>query len=428
MRSPEELTPVQQAAITRLVETDQTILVAVMGAGKTIMGLTAMAELRTLPDAPRRFIIGCPAKLVQQWPKEAKRWSHTADLNVVPITGTEPQRLKLLQQSQDADVLVVSLGCLNWLLRQKHDADGIIIDELTKACGKQSSGLKLKQNKRLTWRVGMTGTPVAQSLEKLYSMARIIDGGRTFGTRREAWESRYFTKDDYTMQLEPREGAAVEILTKIRPLVHYVEGSQADSLPPLQEKRVYFHIPEGTRTAYNQMRFELYAAGVEAANAAVRSGKLRQLASGFLYDENSEVLLYDTARMDAVEAILEGLDRAVVFYELDEQGAELLYRLGDKASTNWEEFPQYLIAQFRSMSHGVDGLQHHYNNVVFVQPLWSNDAKLQAIARVWRTGQKQPVTVTTVMAEDSLDDIVVERQEGNAAWMDLFIQHMRRED
>ena len=79
------------------------------------------------------------------------------------------------------------------------------------------------------------------------------------------------------------------------------------------------------------------------------------------------------------------------------------------------------------MSHGVDGLQHDYADVLFYHPIWSRDATEQAIGRVWRTGQEKEVNITTLVCEDSLDDLVVSRVEDRAEWMKLFISHLKGE-
>jgi hypothetical protein len=83
------------------------------------------------------------------------------------------------------------------------------------------------------------------------------------------------------------------------------------------------------------------------------------------------------------------------------------------------------LAQISSLSHGVEGLQHEYSDMLFAQPPWSRDSREQAIGRVWRQGQTKPVTVTTLICKNSLDEIVVSRVEGRAVWMELFKEHLR---
>ncbi|HCQ00443.1 MAG TPA: hypothetical protein DIT99_06985, partial [Candidatus Latescibacteria bacterium] len=103
----------------------------------------------------------------------------------------------------------------------------------------------------------------------------------------------------------------------------------------------------------------------------------------------------------------------IIFYEFVEQLVQL------------EELPDNIMrAQVQSMSHGIDGLQHEFADVLFVQPAWSRDIAEQAVGRVWRQGQTKPVTVTTLVCRDTLDDLVMARVENRAKWMELFKQHL----
>ena len=83
-----------------------------------------------------------------------------------------------------------------------------------------------------------------------------------------------------------------------------------------------------------------------------------------------------------------------------------------------------LLAQINSLSHGVDGLQHVCSDILFYHPMWSRDAHEQAIGRVWRTGQTEEVNVTTLVCNDTLDALVMQRVEGRGEWMKLFKQHL----
>ena len=132
----------QLPAIDRISTRRATLLVAPTGAGKTVICLSAVKKVVDA-NKIKRMIVACPAKVVGVWPKEVKKWDHLKGLEVITLTGDPAQRKKALKQN--ADVLVISLNNLDWLLDQKHGADGIIIDELSKAAGKQTKGLNTKR-------------------------------------------------------------------------------------------------------------------------------------------------------------------------------------------------------------------------------------------------------------------------------------------
>jgi len=416
-----KLTADQQDAIGRLYEHDAAVLVAPTGVGKTVICLTAIAEL--IRDGQlHRVIVACPAKVLDRgvWGNEVGKWDHLKGLRVIELRGTAKQRRQLLQN--DADVFVVSLNNLAWLLEEAHLCDGIVIDELSKAAGKQAKGLRSKKRAgMLVWRVGMTATPVSQDFLKLYDMCRIIDHGAALGTNKKRYLDTHFYSDYGGYNWTMRDGAAEQIMARVASLVHVVPDNKSSSLPPLTLEEKRFTMPAETRAIYDEMRETMVveASDVEAANEAVKSGKLRQIASGFVYDEDNETVELDTARFDALREWVDGLagEPGLVFYEYKAQAEQLAECT--KHNDNVE------LAQIQSMSHGVDGLQELFSDVLFYQPNWSRDATEQAIGRVWRQGQTKPVRVTTLICEDTLDDVVVARVEQRAEWMELFLKHLK---
>lgn len=416
------LTPSQVLAVDRLYEHDATILVAGTGEGKTVIALTSINELIE-NTVLRKVIVAAPAKVIEKmtWPNEAAKWDHLRKLRIVQLTGDATERTRrLLTTNGETHILMVSLNNLDWLLNQDHECDGIIIDELSKAAGKQTAGLKSKKKAgQLGWRVGMTATPVSQDFQKLYVMARIIDGGQSLGTNKQKFLGEYFYSDYMGYNWTLRDGADKRIMAKVKPLVHAIEDTKADKLPPIYHHEIRFDMPAATREVYNDMKKHMVAGDVEAANEAVKSGKLRQIASGFMYrteDVHSAELL-DTARYAAYQSWVDALmgRPGLVFYEYTYQ-------------ENWgfvSRPDNVRFAQINSMSHGVDGLQHEFADVLFVQPVWSRDAAEQAVGRVWRTGQTKPVNVTTLICNDTLDDLVVERVEDRGVWMERFMEHLK---
>lgn len=433
--SETSLEPKQQDAIDRLYNYDRSILVAATGDGKTAICLTAVQELID-KGVFKRVIVACPVKVRNVWYQEPKKWEHLEDLTVCILHGTPKQRIAILTGTS-AQVLVVSLDSLEWLLKQPHGATGIIIDELSKASGKQAYKLKNKKESGcFIWRVGMTATPVSQDFLKLYRMCRIIDGGQALGRNKAKYEQTYFNSDYHGHTLTLREGADAIILNKVRGLVHVVADTKVDELPPLLYHTRRFDMPVATRDFYNEMKKTMIIEqdNIEAANAAVQSGKLRQLASGFLYPEyGSEApVIYDYARLQAAgQWVTDLMDhRGVIFYEYVEQQKQLLSAYPTEfRTTSVEEFLMgghpLLLAQFNSLSHGIEGLQHLCSNVLFYQPIWSRDAAEQAVGRVWRKGQDQEVHATALVCDDTLDDLVIERVEDRAKWMEMFVEHLR---
>ena len=100
--------------------------------------LSAIKEIKS-QNKLDRIIVACPPKVISVWPSEVKKWDHLKGLKVSTLLGDISQREAKL--ALPSDILVVSLNNLEWLLKQDHGCDGIIVDELSKAAGKQTKGL-----------------------------------------------------------------------------------------------------------------------------------------------------------------------------------------------------------------------------------------------------------------------------------------------
>jgi hypothetical protein len=249
-------------------------------------------------------------------------------------------------------------------------------------------------------------------------MARIIDGGKALGTNKNKYLTEHFYPDYQGYNWTLKGFADAQIMAKVASLVHLVVDDKVKVLPTLRQSVIKFDMPARTREIYNDMKKHMVIDDRESPNQAVKSGVLRQLGSGFYYQDNGVSTVLDDKRIKAamewcVELGMRGA-KGLIFYEFVEQGEQL------KRLT-----PSYItLAQVQSMSHGVDGLQHEFADVLFYQPVWSRDLAEQAVGRVWRQGQEKPVTVTTLVCNDTLDELVMARVEDRGKWMKLFKQHL----
>ena len=432
----------QNRVITHLVEHDETIVVADTGEGKTIMTLTAIAELCEMGVGP--FIITCPASVVPNWEKEAKLWEHTCNLQINTLIGDAAVREDLLNEA--ADAYVISLNSLDWLLQQPHKCEGIVIDELSKASGKQTSKLYSKKyGSTLTWRAGLTGTPVAQSFENIAAMCRIIDNGKTFGKNMQNWKERYGYYDYMGYNWTIHEWAPAEIMKKINHMLVTISSGKSEKLLPVKYQEFIFDLGQPALSMYDQMKKDFIAGTGEveavAVNEAVKSGKLRQIGSGFIYDDEDNIHQLCVERVECAKEWVEELAgrKGVIFYEYRGHLDQLVNAfpdalvisggMGKHKQKMIDRFiaddDQLLLAQVHAMSHGVNGLQKVCSDCLFYHPIWSRDTFTQARDRLWRTGQDEQLICTTLIADNTLDRLVTDRVEDRAVWMKLFLSHVK---
>ena len=82
-----------------------------------------------------------------------------------------------------------------------------------------------------------------------------------------------------------------------------------------------------------------------------------------------------------------------------------------------------------SMGHGVDGMQHGGNTLVFFSHDWNLENYLQIIERIgpvrqMQAGYKRPVYIHHIYAQDTIDELVKARRESKRAVQDLLREAM----
>ena len=83
--------------------------------GKTVITLTAVADLRYNRFAVGRVLVVAPKKVAETtWAKEAEKWDHLSPLRVKPVLGSEKERLRAL--SAPGDVWVINRENVPWLV------------------------------------------------------------------------------------------------------------------------------------------------------------------------------------------------------------------------------------------------------------------------------------------------------------------------
>ena len=450
MRAFEDMTPNQQAGIDRLFNHDETLLVANMGAGKTVIALTAIDELLAAGELNRVLVIA-PIKVCQQvWPQEPKQWEHLRGLKVADASGSDEGARKKALYS-DAKVVCINFENLPWLFRTfkaKGMFDGLVVDELTKL--KNSGGAQFKalrpRLQDFKWRVGMTGTPVSENWQGLFGQMMVVDGGHRLGTRKDGFLRKYFYQADYNGYNWKLYDWAAAALAKLIGDVVYTVPDYRDQLPPLDDQPIPLPLPPALQSVYDQLKKDMVVeAGVDggaitADTAAVLSNKLMQCASGFLYGPppagagRGDPVFFDDYKLRACAGEISYLRSAgrsvVVCYWFAADYARLIKLFPGCGMTgaNIEKWNRgeldVLLLHPKSAGHGLN-LASGGADMIWIGPVWSRDLREQTIARLWRRGQTaERVTVRTLIATDTIDELVSSREQGKKQFEELFKHHI----
>lgn len=443
-----KLRPYQETAADFLYEHDRAMILAPVGAGKTAITLTAMRD--ALQDGVvRRFLVLAPKRVAESvWPAEQPKWAQ--GVTVAVAVGTAAQRTAALRSS--AQVVATNYDNLQWLAKQKLDFDAVVFDELTRL--KNPSGVRFKalmtvvDNMTLRW--GLTGSFTSNGLEDVFGQCKAVDQS-LLGRSKGAFLQQYFIcmNRDYGDWM-PRPRALESIMARIKPATFVLEpGEYKDKLPPLHIVEMRCDLPN--REPYERMKRDLVVefpdAKAVAANAGVVTGKLQQMASGFVYQSETVAtdvpgkfkttqtpVWFSPHKFDLLDELLEENQHAntILVYQFVEQLAELkrrypqLVTLDDpNAIERWNAGKVELLAVHpASAGHGLN-LQHGGSRMVFVSLPWSLELYEQVIGRLHRSGQRHDVWVYVLMTNKTVDEKVFTALQDKRAIADVALEELK---
>ena len=439
-----KLRPYQNEAADFLYERDRAMILAPVGAGKTAITLTAMQDMLGNGVA-KRFLVLAPKRVCTDvWPVEQPKWA--PDVPLAVAVGTPKQRMAALRS--DAQIVVSNYDNIQWLAEQALDFDAIVFDELTRL--KNPSGTRFKALMKvldpMTVRWGLTGSFTSNGLEDVFGQCKIVDQG-LLGRSKGAFMQQYFVliNKDFG-EWAPRVGALAQVMTRIKPATYVLEpGDYKDKLPPMHVVEVRCDLDD--REPYEKMKKDFQALDVTAINAGVVTGKLQQMASGFVYDTRrtaSETpgrfdstqtpIWFSTHKFDRLEELLNENQRAntIIAYTYQEELAELKRRykhavtLDDKdAIQRWNDGKvELLLVHPKSAGHGLN-LQFGGCRIVFLSLPWSLELYEQTIGRLHRSGQRHDVWVYVMMTNKTIDEKIWGALHDKRAVSDIAMEELK---
>jgi hypothetical protein len=444
----------QQRLATFLYERDSAFAITPLGAGKGAAALTALAEL--IRDGHRRHALVVAPKLVAQtvWPAEIAAWPHLTHLRFAVLRGNPELRRQqlaanlMLTDAPARQVTTIGIDLVPWLvgelasLADDHPLfDVLIVDETSRLkdpSGKRARAL-LKVAERFRTRWGLTGTPRPNSSMDLFMPAAIISNGALWGRAFIPWQRQHFrARDPFGREWTALPGVEEQIAAEFGTVAMTVGDEDMPDLPPLNVVETPIRLPDAVMATYRTMARELFAAiegrSIEAASPLIATGKLAQMANGFLYGEGADdsVRVHDL-KIDWLRELVESLEGEplLVAYEFDEDLRAIRRAFGDVpvlgGPTGARESAR-LIDAWNAGSLPIHGLnlQHGGARMAWLSPSWSAELTQQAIARIYRPGQTRHVTVHVCIAAGTVDELKRDRVIGKRSAQEAFKRHLEQ--
>jgi hypothetical protein len=446
----------QQRAATFFYERDAAFLVAPLGAGKGSAALTALAEL--IRDGHRRHALVVAPKLVATtvWPQEITLWPHLAHLRIAVLNGVPERRRALLATAPTREVTVIGVDLVPWLvdelaaLPNDHPLfDVLIVDETSRLkdpSGKRARAL-LKAAGRFRTRWGLTGTPRPNSSMDLFMPVAIVTDGALWGRAFIPWQKRHFRpRDPFGREWAALPGAEAKIAAAFGTAAMTVADEDMPDLPPLNVVEMPLELPDAVMATYRTMARKLCAEvegrSIEAASMMIATGKLAQIANGFLYGEgNDDAVFVHDLKIEWLKELVESLEGEplLIAYEFVEDLRTIRRAFADVPTLSnatpkeaarliaaWNAGALPLLAFHpASAGHGLN-LQHGGSRMAWLSPSWSAELTEQAIARIYRPGQMRHVTVHVCVAMGTVDEMKRNRVLGKMSAQEAFRRHLEQ--
>jgi SNF2 family DNA or RNA helicase len=444
-----QLRPYQEQAADFLYEHDRAMVLAPVGAGKTAITLTAMDAM--IKDGHiKRWLVVAPKRVCTDvWPIEAAKWSKRLKLAIA--VGTPKQRSEAFNSG--ANVIVLNYDNLQWLadVCECAPVDGLVFDELTKL--KNPSGARFKAFNKIIKDVpirwGLTGSFTSNGLEDVFGQCKIVDQ-TLLGRAKGAFMQQYFVLINKEFgEWAPRVGSLAKVMDKIKPATFVLEpGEYKDKLPPLHVVEVRCDLSD--RKPYEKMKADFVVefpdAKAIAANGGVVTGKLQQMASGFVYDTRKQAsetpgkfivtqtpVWFSPHKFDRLEDLLDENQHAntIIVYQYQEELAELKRRFNpttlddDRAIERWNAGQVRLLAVHpKSAGHGLN-LQHGGCHMVFLSLPWSLELYEQTIGRLHRSGQAHAVWCYVMLTNKTVDEKIFAALHDKRAVSDIAMEELK---
>lgn len=428
-----KLYPYQVDGVAFLASRGRALLADEMGLGKTAQAIAALAQLARRGEV-RRTLIVCPASLKHQWLREIHEFTGLGPEDVSVVAGSREARQAAYAEAPP--ILVTSYELARADERELTDLapDLLILDEAQRVKNWRTRTAAVVKGLRTRFAFVLTGTPIENRLDDLYSLMQVVDShrfgplwlfnddfttldgsGRPTGYRnldrlreRIAPVVLRRRKEEVLKDLPERLVSRLTVpMTPEQADIHEeAEGTAARLLAILKRRPLNPLEEQRLMRAFQRMRMACDAAGLvdKKSKGAPKLDELERLLEEICLGDGRKVVVFsEWERMQAMAA--EVCDRVGVGYVRLHGGVPSGSR--GRLIDRFREDPKCQV--FLSTDAGGVGLNLQVaSHVVNLDLPWNPAVLAQRIARVHRLGQREAVNVVLLVSEGSFE----QRMEG----------------
>ena len=416
----------QNYAIEYIKENPVTAVLLGLGMGKSVISLTAIADLLFDSFEVHKILIIGPLRVARDsWPMEISKWEHLQHLTYAVAVGPLAERKAAL--ARNADITIINRENIQWLVESGNfDYDMVVIDELSSFKSHTSKRFKalMKVRPKVKRIVGLTGTPSSNGLMDLWAEFRLLDMGERLGKFITRYREAFFMPDKRNGQqvfsYKPRPDAEEEIYRRISDITISMKCTDHLNMPELISTQYEVVLSDDERKQYERLKSELVMTvsdgEITVPNAASLTNKLSQLANGAIYDDAKHIVEFHSRKLDALEDIIESANGnpllVAYWFKHDLERIRKRFDVREIKTTkdiiDWNagKIPVALIHP-ASAGHGLN-LQSGGSTLVWFGLTWSLELYQQTNARLWRQGQTSgTVVIQHIITKGTIDERIL---------------------
>ena len=409
------------------------ILADDMGLGKTLQAIVAISQL--LMTEGGQALIVCPTSLLYNWKEELNKFN--PKLKPLVVDGVPQNRKKLIDSIGDFDVIITSYTLLQKDLEAYQNTcfKYVVLDEAQHIKNRGTRNAKSVKSVRGEFRLILSGTPIENALEELWSLFDFLMPG--FLSSYERFIEKYIRPQgaQLTKNLE-------YLKKKVAPFIlRRMKSDVLQDLPPVSE--IVYHC-QLTPTQMELYKSYAQSARDELTKLVAKEGfdrvhihvlatltRLKQICCHPAIFAKEDVAPGDSAKYDMLLDLLENLidaNRKTVIFsqytkmlkilkdDLEKKGVKISYldgssknRLETVKTFNEDASIKIFLVSLKA---GGTGLNLVGADTVIHYDMWWNPAvQAQATDRVHRMGQKSSVSSYKLITLGTIEEKIAEMQQ-----------------
>ncbi|WP_420098235.1 DEAD/DEAH box helicase [Corynebacterium sp.] len=392
-----------------------------MGLGKTLQVIALLAT-RT---AERPHLVVCPTSLLGNWAREIQRFA--PQMTVLTYHGSA----RSLPEEVPAGAVVLT----SYPLLRSDDVlttrawDITVFDEAQQLKNPSSQVTRAAVDVGATARILMTGTPVENSLEELWSLFSVAVP-QVLGTR-----ARFRTRFATPIRQRQSRTAAARLSDTIAPyMLRRTKDEVALELPERLDSTVVCGLTQAQRTLYRDAVTAAFTTGFHTGVG--RSGQILTLLTSLkqICNHPDQFTGWETGRSAKFDRVAEMVDEitaageyTLIFTQYQTMGEILATGLAEQLGCDTlpflhgglpaterdemvrrfqedEDAPPVLILSLRAAGFGLNLTRA--SHVIHYDRWWNPAVEEQATARAHRIGQKNRLSVHTLVVGGTFEDYI----------------------